>query len=60
MRTEFQENTWSGKPEGRRPIGRPRKRWREGVDKALRRREQVSTKWKREENLNQEMTGDYL
>ena len=27
------------KPEGKPPVGRPRKRWREGVDKALRRRD---------------------
>ena len=26
------------KPEGRRPVGRPRKRWLDGVDEALRRR----------------------
>lgn len=26
------------RPQGRRPVGRPRRRWLEGVDEALRRR----------------------
>ena len=29
---------WQWQPQGKRPVGRPRRRWREGVDAALKKR----------------------